>query len=269
MMFWLSALKTIFGAGFKFDEQEGNIFCVCLKDDSLMGTTMEEKKLPNGFGSLKAIFFDMDGVIYDSMGHHSFAWNSAFAELGLDFPLELVYMNEGRTGSSTIQLFFREKLGRDATEDEIRQIYAKKSEFFESMPKPVPIAGITRLMERLKEAKFAIWVVTGSAQEQLLDGLCMEFPGLVQKEKIVSANHVKFGKPDPEPYLTALKRSGYGADEVAVIENAPLGVQSAKGAGIFTIGINTGILDDKILWESGADIVVKEVHQLESLIFPG
>ena len=55
---------------------------------------MEDKRFLNGFGSLKAIFFDMDGVIYDSMGHHSVAWHKAFADLGLDFPLEQVYMNE-------------------------------------------------------------------------------------------------------------------------------------------------------------------------------
>jgi len=229
---------------------------------------MKNKRLQNGFGSLKAIFFDMDGVIYDSMGHHSVAWNKAFANLGMDFPLEQVYMNEGRTGSSTIQLFFREKLGRKATEEEIRHIYAKKSEFFEMMPKPVPIEGIARFMERLIQKNLAIWVVTGSAQEQLLDGLCADFSGLVQKEKIVSANHVKHGKPNPEPYLTALRKSGYTADEVAVIENAPLGVQSAKAAGIYTIGINTGILPDEVLWNTGADVVVKEMSQVERLIFP-
>ena len=229
---------------------------------------MQNKQGVNGFGSLKAIFFDMDGVIYDSMGHHSVAWNKAFADLGLDFPLEQVYMNEGRTGSSTIQLFFREKLGRKATDAEIRHIYAKKSELFEMMPKPVPIEGIARFMERLIQNNVAIWVVTGSAQEQLLDGLCVDFLGLVQKEKIVSANHVKHGKPNPEPYLMALSKSGYTADEVAVIENAPLGVQSAKAAGIYTIGINTGILTDQILWHSGADVVVKEMSQVERLIFP-
>jgi beta-phosphoglucomutase len=228
---------------------------------------MEDKMFLNGFGSLKAIFFDMDGVIYDSMGNHSVAWNMAFGNLGLNFPLEQVYMNEGRTGSSTIQMFFQEKLGRKATEEEIKQIYAKKSEFFEAMPKPVPVEGILQLMERLKKENIAIWVVTGSAQEQLLDRLCIDFSGLIHKEKIVSANHVKKGKPNPEPYLTALRKSGYTANEVAVIENAPLGVQSAKAAGIFTIGINTGILTDQILWHSGADVVVKEMIQVEELIF--
>jgi beta-phosphoglucomutase-like phosphatase (HAD superfamily) len=49
---------------------------------------------------------------------------------------------------------------------------------------------------------------------------------------------------------------------VVVIENAPLGIQSAKAAGIFTVAINTGILDDGILWESGADLLFKDWKDL-------
>ncbi|MCK9412813.1 MAG: HAD-IA family hydrolase [Prolixibacteraceae bacterium] len=228
---------------------------------------MQNEQRLNGFGSLKAIFFDMDGVIYDSMGNHSVAWSKAFAALGLDFPLEQVYMNEGRTGSSTVQMFFQEKLGRKATEEEISFIYDRKSQFFEAMPAPVPIIGIKLLLERLSREGIAIWVVTGSAQELLLEGLCSDFPGLVHKEKIVSAKDVRFGKPDPEPYLMALRKSGFRPEEVLVIENAPLGVESAKAAGIFTLCINTGILADEILWQSGADEVVKEVEEVERLIF--
>ena len=228
---------------------------------------MHNEQRLNGFGTLKAIFFHMDGVIYDSMGNHSVAWSKAFAALGLNFPLEQVYMNEGRTGASTVQMFFQEKLGRRATEEEISFIYDHKSQFFEAMPAPVPIVGIKSLMERLSSEGIDIWVVTGSAQELLLDGLCSDFLGLVQKEKIVSAKDVRNGKPHPEPYQMALRKSGFGADEVLVIENAPLGVESAKAAGIFTLCINTGILADEILWQSGADVVVKEVVEVERIIF--
>ncbi|MEI7420808.1 MAG: HAD-IA family hydrolase [Prolixibacteraceae bacterium] len=218
--------------------------------------------------TLSAIFFDMDGVIYDSMGNHSVAWSKAFGHLGWDFPLEQVYMNEGRTGSSTIHLLSQEKLGRQATEEEIHVIYGKKSEFFDQMDQPKPMPGMSALMARAKAAGIEIWVVTGSGQELLLDELCKDFEGLVVKERIISAKDVTHCKPHPEPYLTALARSGFTADEVVVIENAPLGIQAAKAAGIYTICINTGILADEILWKAGADVVVKEVHQLESLIFP-
>ena len=229
---------------------------------------MKNKQLLNDFGSLKAIFFDMDGVIYDSMENHSVAWSKAFDYLGWDFPLEQVYLNEGRTGSSTIHLLYQEKLGRQATEEEIDLIYGKKTEIFDRMAKPKPLPGISKLMERAKLKGIEIWIVTGSGQDLLLDELCADFPGLIQKGKIISGKDVKNCKPHPEPYLTALARSGFSVDKVVVIENAPLGIEAAKAAGIFTIGINTGILADDVLWNSGADVVVKEVHQLEALIFP-
>jgi len=229
---------------------------------------MKDKRFLNGFGSIKAIFFDMDGVIYDSMGNHSEAWSKAFAFLGWDFPLEQVYLQEGRTGASTIHLMYQEKLGRPATDGEIRLIYGKKTEFFDKMPKSRPFPGISELMGKAKSAGMEIWVVTGSGQDILLEELCADFSGLILRNQIISGKDVIHCKPHPEPYLKALERSGFQTDQVLVIENAPLGVQAAKAAGIYTIAINTGILEDEILWQSGADAVVKEAAQVESLLFP-
>ena len=56
-----------------------------------------------------------------------------------------------------------------------------------------------------------------------------------------------------------LKKVGVDATQAIVVENAPLGVQSAVAAGIFTIAVNTGPLPDEILKEAGADIVVKDM----------
>lgn len=228
---------------------------------------MKKEGALHGITSLKAIFFDMDGVIYDSMGNHSVAWSKAFGLLGWDFPLEQVYLNEGRTGSSTIHLLFNEKLGRQATEEEISQIYKNKSALFDKMERPLPLPGMSMLMERAKGAGLEIWVVTGSGQDLLLEELCADFVGLVVRERIISGKDVQNGKPHPEPYLTALNRSGFLPENVVVVENAPLGVEAAKAAGLFTLCINTGILADEILWNAGADVVVKEVHQLEKIIF--
>jgi beta-phosphoglucomutase-like phosphatase (HAD superfamily) len=122
-------------------------------------------------------------------------------------------------------------------------------------------------MQRAKLAGMEIWVVTGSGQDLLLDELCRDFPGLIMKEKIVSGKDVKNCKPHPEPYLIALARSGFSAGQALVIENAPLGVEAAKAAGILTLAINTGILADEILWNSGADGVLKEAAQVEAMIF--
>lgn len=214
----------------------------------------------------KGVFFDMDGVLYDSMGYHADAWSNAFRHFGIDFPPEKVYQNEGRTYSSTINLVYRHNEKRDATKVEIDQIYSKKTELIDAFPDAIPFKGAKSLMERLKKLGVAIWVVTGSSQEKYLQALIDDFEGLISMEQIISGNDVKHGKPNPEPYLTALRKSGFRSGEVIVIENAPLGIQSAKAAGIFTIAVNTGILKDSDLWESGADVVIQDLKELEQVI---
>lgn len=216
---------------------------------------------------IKAVFFDMDGVIYDSMGHHAEAWSKAFQSCGFHFPPEEVYMNEGRTGIGTIQLLYRERLNREATIQEIELIYARKTEVFENLNPIYPLKGIFDFMQRIHNSGISIWVVTGSQQDGLLLKLCDDFHGLVTVDKIVSGKEAIHGKPHPEPYLKALERSGFVSKEVVVIENAPLGIESAKAANIFTIAVNTGILSDSILWNSGADRVFKDISQVDYFFF--
>ena len=95
----------------------------------------------------------------------------------------------------------------------------------------------------------------GSGQTSLLDRLNHNFPGIFQANLMVTAFDVKYGKPNPEPYLMALKKGGFKPNEALVIENAPLGVQAGVAAGIFTIAVNTGPLHDNVLLNEGANLL--------------
>ena len=210
----------------------------------------------------KAIFFDMDGVLFDSMKFHAKAWTNTMKDIGINFSEYESYMNEGRTGHSTIDGAFNRDFGRDATEEEKQTIYKIKSKYFESYGKSPVMPYANALLEKVKQQGIQIYLVTGSGQLSLLDGLQVHFPGIFCNENMVTAFDVTHGKPHPEPYLIALKKSGFTQAEVAVVENAPLGVASAKAAGLFVIAVNTGPLDEKVLWDSGADIVLDSVEHL-------
>lgn len=210
----------------------------------------------------KAVFFDMDGVLFDSMKFHASAWVQALIETGLPFTLHDAYMNEGRTGASTIDGVFTRVYGRMATEQEKQAIYGLKSKYFEDEAKIEQIPFVLELLKKIQSQQLEIYLVTGSGQATLLDNLEVHFPGVFKQEKMVTAFDVKMGKPHPEPYLMALKKSKLNPWEVIVIENAPLGVESANAAGLFTIGVNTGPLDPKVLTESGAGIVFDGMQDL-------
>ena len=197
---------------------------------------------------LKAVLFDMDGVLFDSMPYHSEAWHTVMKSHGLTLSREEAYMHEGRTGASTINIVFQRELGREATQEEIESIYQEKSVLFNSYPEAKRMPGAWELLQKVKK-----------------DGLIPmvhNYPGMFRKELMVTAFDVKYGKPNPEPYLMALKKGGLKADEAIVVENAPLGVEAGHNAGIFTIAVNTGPLDGQVLLDAGADLLLPSMQAL-------
>ena len=205
--------------------------------------------------NLKAVLFDMDGILFNSMPNHAEAWHKTMAQFGFTLSREEAYMHEGRTGAATINIVSQRERGFDATEEEIKRIYQAKSDLFNQYPKAERMPGAWEVLTQIKEAGLTPMVVTGSGQTSLLDRLNQNFPDIFKRELMVTAFDVKYGKPNPEPYLMALKKGGLEPNEALVVENAPLGVQAGVAAGIFTIAVNTGPLPDHVLLDQGANIL--------------
>ena len=204
----------------------------------------------------------MDGVLFDSMPNHAYAWSHAMTTFGLAMTPEEVYMHEGQTGSGTINMLAQRFWGRNATEEECRRIYEAKTVLFNTRPEPCPMPGALELLRKVRAQGLMRVIVTGSGTHSLLDRLNATFPGIFRRELMVTAFDVSKGKPHPEPYLTGLERAGVAASDAVVVENAPLGVQAARAAGIFTIAVNTGPLRDEVLKGAGADLVLPSMQYL-------
>ncbi len=234
-----------------------------------------------GESACSAVLFDMDGVLFDSMPGHAFAWLNAMQQYGLTMTREEVYMNEGRTGAGTINAVAQRTWGRDATDEEIQAIYRTKSQefnrYFQSeeylrrcaasgtvcQPGEAPVMpGAAEVLDKVRARGLQRILVTGSGQASLLDNLNRHFPGHFTPERMVTAYDVRRGKPDPEPYLMGLQKAGVEADQAIVVENAPLGIRAARAAGIRTIAVNTGPLSDAVLLQAGADIVLPSMQAL-------
>lgn len=194
----------------------------------------------------RAYFFDMDGVLFNSMPHHAIAWEEVMKEHDLPFTAYDCYLNEGRTGESVIREAMWKARNRDATPDEIKQIYTEKSERFNLLAQQaggtVVIDGVAEVLRYVQSTGSQIWVVTGSGMRSLLDNLNNALPPVFQRDRMITAFDVTHGKPDPEPYLKAWERSGLKKEQCFVIENAPLGIRSGKAAGLTVYAVNTGIL---------------------------
>lgn len=218
----------------------------------------------NGYSHLllRAVLFDMDGVLFDSMKNHTLAWYKAISELGISCERDEFYQYEGATGKWTINLIFNRAYGRDATEKEIERIYAMKSRYFNHLQEPEAIPGARELLQKVKDRGLVPVLVTGSGQNSLLERLEKEFPGVFTPDTMVTAFDVKHGKPSPEPYLKGLAKARVQPDEAMIIENAPLGVRAGVAAGVFTIAVNTGPVPDQQLLEAGADLLFSDISDL-------
>ncbi|MDR2809673.1 MAG: HAD-IA family hydrolase [Tannerellaceae bacterium] len=204
---------------------------------------------------IKTVLFDMDGVLYDSMPVHVWAWSEVSEKYRLNYTPEDFYLLEGRTGDTTLDVLFQRTFQRNATEKEKKDIYQEKVCLFNQANTGRVMPGAKNVLERVKAYDLEALIVTGSGQHSLIDKLNQDFPGSFRREKMVTGFDVQYGKPDPEPYLMGLEKAGVQASEAVVIENAPLGVRSAVAAGIFTVAVNTGPLPDKVLWDEGAGLL--------------
>lgn len=218
----------------------------------------------SGILPVRGVMFDMDGVLFDSMPYHAIAWAKVCNEYGLAMTHEEVFINEGRTGFSTINWLTMRQWGRETTEEEVEHIYQLKCKAFNEFPPAPKMPGTESLLAQIKATGRTIMVVTGSGQASLLDRLSVNYPGIFREDLIVSSRDVKHGKPHPEPYLMGLQKMGavLNADgsplhpwEALVVENAPLGVRAGVAAGVFTIAANTGPLPDDALLSEGANFL--------------
>lgn len=214
----------------------------------------------------RAFFFDMDGVLFDSMPNHAIAWDEVMKQHDLPFTAYDCYLNEGRTGESVIREAMLAARHRDATPDEIQTIYAEKSAYFTMLEQQsggtATIPGVAQVLEYVQHCGHQIWVVTGSGMRSLLDNLNTALPAVFSTDRMITAFDVVKGKPDPEPYLKAWERSGLTKEQCVVVENAPLGVRSGKAAGLTVYAVNTGILTREDLLQVGADQVFDSMHDL-------
>lgn len=210
----------------------------------------------------KAVLFDMDGVLYDSMRFHAKSWQITAEKFHLMSTEEEFYMLEGRTGRSTIDLLFQRTFGRLASEEENKAVYAHKSALFNQINEGKEMAGAVEVLAHVCQQQLDRLVVTGSGQKALVDKLTSSFPHCFERSRMVTADDVTHGKPHPEPYLMGLQKAEVKANEALVIENAPLGVEAAVAAGIFTIAVNTGPIANHVLLDAGANLLYPSMKAL-------
>jgi beta-phosphoglucomutase len=208
---------------------------------------------------LKALIFDMDGVLVDSMPDHADAWIAVFNEIGISISRQDIYDIEGSNHDGVIRLMF-EKAKKTPDFQNFEQLAQKKREIFKRISKPRAFPGMVECLYELKN-RFSLGVVSGSDRKTVHWILDTLFPGIF--DAVISGEDVQEGKPSAEPYLKAIEMLNIQKHECIVIENAPLGVESAKRAGLYCAAIPTHVAPHRL---KKADLVLKNHAQLREYL---
>jgi beta-phosphoglucomutase len=206
--------------------------------------------------NFRAVIFDMDGVITNTMPYHFDAWLATFKRAGIAVNCYDVYKREGQDGLTSVREIFRErklKLNLPTA----RRILAEKEALFKHIVKIKFVKGARPFVRALKKRGFSLALVTGTSRHETEKILPQKLRALF--DVTVTGDEVKKGKPNPEPFFKALKLLKMDSGSAVVLENAPFGVKAAKKAGLFCIALETSLPREYL---TGADIIFKSYDEL-------
>jgi HAD superfamily hydrolase (TIGR01509 family) len=209
----------------------------------------------------RAVVFDMDGVLVDSGAHHREAWSRMLGELGVAVPPGFWRRTIGRPAVEAVPLLLGEPVGPA----EARRLAHRKHEHYltlaaQGMP---AVPGVAAFVDTLRAHAVPLAVATSARRSDVIELLGPL--GLLERfDAIVAAEDVTRGKPDPQVYLLAAQQLGARPDGCLVFEDAIVGVQAARGAGMRVFGVATAYEPADLL-TAGAE---RAIATFEGLSWP-
>ena len=207
----------------------------------------------------KHFLFDYDGVISQSPYILFESWCSAFRKIAnLDIGEEEYYLLEGIGVEKTVEIL-GSKYGVNPSS--YQAIIKFKNEYFRRNYTFTVYDGVYEVVNVLKNMGARIALVTGADKHRILESVPGSF--IDQFEVLITSDDIANTKPDPEPYIKAAKLLSVESKDCIVLENAPLGVQAAKAAGMFVIAFKTTLSEQCL---SNADVILESIKDLLRLL---
>jgi len=208
---------------------------------------------------LRAVFFDLDGVLVDTSYYHYLAWKKVFDELGGVVSEETVFLQEGRNSREILPILIEES-GVSLPAEEFDDFIERKRVYYQQIVNIKFYDGVTDVLRRLKSENFRLGVVTASARKTMERSLSEDQRSMF--DLIQTGDDVVKSKPSPEPYDLARKKLGLERKDCLVVENAPLGITSAKRAGMKCVAVQTTLRKEFL---KDADYIISNIKELLKL----
>lgn len=218
--------------------------------------------------NMKAVIFDMDGVLVDTNPHHKTAWREYYQRNGKTLSdTDFVQHVSGKHNTDIVAHLFG---GQTLTPEEVHRLGNEKESLFRELYRPaiMPVPGLLSFLKALKEAGIKLAVATSAPVENL--DFVVEALGIRDYfDALLNESMVSHPKPDPEIYQKAMERLGVEPTESVIFEDSTTGIQAAKASGALVVGMATTQTPDE-LWpmvdDVTADFTGMTVERLQKLV---
>jgi len=208
---------------------------------------------------LKAVLFDYDGVLVNSMPFHVKAWQSVFSDFEITIEPDEVLLREGARPIELAREIFADR-SVEISGLELKQFVDKKQKIYRKITEAKIENRTEPFLKSLKQRGKLIGLVTGTVRLNVEHSHSPQFIELF--DTITTADDIKNGKPNPECYLNAARELSVSPDNCLAVENAPLGIQAAKTAGMQVAALMT-TLDKESLPQ--ADFYANDLGEFETI----
>lgn len=206
---------------------------------------------------MKAVIFDIDGTLIDSINEHAESWVRTFEKYGKEVPIEDARKLIGMGSDQFLSDYFSE----EEVEKKKKEIDQYRSELFanEYMSKIKPFPKVRDLFLKLKEDDIKIVLASSATKEEVEKYVAIAaIKDLIEKK--TSSDDAEESKPEPDIFLAAYEKlDKIAKQDVVVIGDTPYDAVAAKKAGLKITGVLTGGWTKEKLVESGCAEVFEDI----------
>jgi len=208
----------------------------------------------------RALIFDLDGTLVDTVYAHVFAWQRALAAEGMPIEGWRIHRRIGMSGGLFTRAVARE-VGRDLTPAEIEAIQVRHGAIFrELLPERRPLPGARALLAELRDRGIVHGIATSGRRPEI-DG-SLEALGVGDETVVIDRGDVARAKPEPDLFLAAQEALGVQADDCYVVGDAVWDLLAARRARMLSVGLLSGGYGADELLAAGAFRVYDDPAEL-------
>jgi len=210
---------------------------------------------------MRALIFDLDGTLVDTVYAHVFAWQQALNEAGMPIDSWRVHRKIGMSGGLFTRAVARE-IGRALEPDQAQALQHRHGEIFRTLlPSPRALPGAVDLLKRLRAEGVPFGIATSGRRPEINPALAtLEIPA---ETVVFDRGDVLRAKPEPDLFLACQQRLGVSIADCFVVGDAVWDLLAARRAGMLSIGVLTGGYGEEELIRAGAYRVYRDARELD------